>query len=138
SVRCAAFTTGSLNACTPLLTASTPVIAVHPLANARTSSHAPAAPTAAGAGCGDTTGAGCPPAISVFATPSRIAPPKQPTNAYVGTIKNTPASRTPRRLTIVNTSRIPRHSFSVCGASAGTAETTAPTPDEIPTATVST
>ncbi len=36
-VRRAFATTGSRNACTPLLTASTPVIAVQPLANARNS-----------------------------------------------------------------------------------------------------
>ncbi len=34
SVRCAVFTTGSRKAWTPLLTASTPVIAVQPLENA--------------------------------------------------------------------------------------------------------
>ncbi len=39
SVRCAYFTVGSRNAPTPLLTASTPVIAVQPAANARSSSH---------------------------------------------------------------------------------------------------
>ena len=39
SVRRALVTTGSRKALTPLLTASTPVIAVQPLANARSSSH---------------------------------------------------------------------------------------------------
>ena len=59
-VRCAFLTTGSRKAPTPLLTASTPVIAVQPLAKARSSSHRPAASASAAAGRagGGTTGWG--------------------------------------------------------------------------------
>ncbi len=53
-------------------------------------------------------------------------------------MKITPVSRTPRRFTTVITTRIPTHITSVCGSSLGVAETSAPTPAEIPTATVST
>ena len=50
SVRRALVTHGSRNASTPLLIASTPVIAVQPLANARSNSHRPTASTALGGG----------------------------------------------------------------------------------------
>ena len=49
-----------------------------------------------------------------------------------------PVSRTPRRLTRVMSSKMTRHIESVCGWSDGTAETSAPTPAEIPTAAVRT
>ena len=78
-VRRAACTTGSRNACTPLLTASTPVIAVHPLENALTSSQALTAVTACGLG-GATTGMGCPPLKSAFVVPIAMAPSRQATN----------------------------------------------------------
>ncbi len=48
SVFCAFLVVGSRKARTPLLTASTPVIAVQPLANAFSSSHAPAIAVAGG------------------------------------------------------------------------------------------
>jgi hypothetical protein len=48
SVNCAALVTGSRNALTPLLTASTPVMAVHPLAKAFSISHVLIPATAAG------------------------------------------------------------------------------------------
>src|ERR1044072_6762679 len=54
----ARFTVGRANAPTPLLTASTPVIAVQPLANALISSQRVAGATAAGSGGGGGTGAG--------------------------------------------------------------------------------
>ena len=50
-------------------------------------------------------------------------------------MKIRPVSRTPRRLTRVMSTRMPRHSASVCACSLGTAETRAPTPAEMPTAT---
>jgi hypothetical protein len=46
-----------------------------------------------------------------------------------------PDSRMPRKLVTVNSSRITRQSASVCGYNAGKAETSAPTPADIPTAT---
>ncbi len=140
SVRCALRTVGSRNAFTPLLTASTPVIAVQPLEKTCSSSHALTAAVAGPAteAGGATAGTGCPAAKTVLVRPIRIAMSIEPRNAYVGIMKKTPASRTPRRLTIVTITRIPRQSASVCGCSCGTAETSAPTPAEIPTAAVST
>jgi hypothetical protein len=67
-----------------------------------------------------------------------IAPNRLATNKYVGAMKISPVSRNPRRFTSVMTVRIPRHIAKVCGCKAGTAETSAPTPAEIPTATTST
>ena len=58
SVRRALVTCGSRNASTPLLTASTPVIAVQPEANARSNSHRLIAAVALGSGGGATTGCG--------------------------------------------------------------------------------
>ncbi len=69
SVRRAYFTEGSRNAETPLLTASTPVIAVHPLANDRISSQNDAATGVAGNSGGATTGSGRPPDAKVLTTP---------------------------------------------------------------------
>ncbi len=47
-----------------------------------------------------------------------------------------PDSRVPRRLTSVRRTRIARQSGSVYGSSDGIAETSAPTPAEMPTATL--
>ncbi len=56
-------------------------------------------------------------------------------NRYVGSKNVIPDSRVPRRFTIVSTKRIARQSATVCGRSAGAADTSAPTPAEMPTAT---
>src|SRR5919108_2724304 len=69
-VRCAVFTTGSANALTPLLTASTPVIAVQPLEKAFNKSQALTATVGGWSGGGGITGSGSPPAASDLATPS--------------------------------------------------------------------
>jgi len=58
------------------------------------------------------------------------------TKRYVGAMKATPASRTPRKFTIVTRSRMPRQIDSVCGCKEGMAEMSAPTPAEMPTAAV--
>src|SRR5256884_6866888 len=50
SARCAFFTLGSRKAFTPLLTASTPVIAVHPLAKTFSKSHSVTASVMGGGG----------------------------------------------------------------------------------------
>jgi len=71
SVVRAFFTAGSRNAPTPLLTASTPVMAVHPLAKARRSSHVEATAAAPGSAGGGATGAGEPPIIAIFTRPVR-------------------------------------------------------------------
>src|SRR4051795_1785151 len=113
SVRSAPFAAGSANAVTPLLTASTPVIAVQPLANARISSQKLAAIAADGCGAGGTTGVGRPPASSVLLTPMTITDKSVMINRYVGTMNATPDSLTPRRLTTVIMARIARQSQSV-------------------------
>ncbi len=138
SVKRAVTEAGSLKAITPLLTASTPVIAVQPLANARSSSQMPRASVAAPRWGGATTGMGCPPAASVLMTPRAIIASKQKMNKYVGARKMPPVALTPRRFTSVTIIRIARHSASVCFSSAGTAEIKAPTPAEMPTAAVRT
>ena len=56
--RCADFTSGSLKALTPLLIASTPVIAVQPLEKALSKSQAPTAAVGRGNCGGVTTGKG--------------------------------------------------------------------------------
>src|SRR5882757_4310586 len=73
SVRRAFFTVGSRKALTPLLTASTPVMAVQPLANAFSRSQRPTASVGGGIGGGGTIGTGCPTAKSDFATPTPMA-----------------------------------------------------------------
>ncbi len=138
NVRWAVFTIGSRNAVTPLLTASTPVIAVHPLANDLSSSQ-PLSPTVAtGNGGGGTTGVGCPPEASAFVIPITSVIRSVPTKRYVGIMKRAPVSRTPRKFTSVMSSRMTRQSGSVWGSRDGAAETSAPTPAEIPTAAVKT
>src|ERR1700730_18028019 len=137
-VRCAVFTTGSRNAVTPLLTASTPVIAVQPLANDLSSSHTLTPTTAAGSGEGGTTGVGCPPDVIIFTVPIPSVIRSVPTKRYVGIMNNAPVSRTPRKFTTVMTNKMTRQMGSVRGSRDGTAETSAPTPAEIPTAAVKT
>ena len=84
SVRCASGTVGFLKMGTPLLTASTPVIAVHPLANARTMIHAPTASVGAAAAGGATTAAGCPPLATTRATPTATVIPSVTTKCTSG------------------------------------------------------
>ena len=138
SVRCALRTAGSRNARTPLLTASTPVIAVQPLENTWSSNHRLAAAAAGAAGGGATTAVGWPPEATARATPMTMLMSSVPRKRYVGTMKNVPASRTPRKFTSVTTRRMSRQSSRVWGCSRGTAETSAPTPAAMPTAATST
>jgi hypothetical protein len=70
---------GSLNAPIPLLTASTPVIAVQPLANARSRIQSVTASLGGGSGGGGRTGTGAPPAAIVRTTPSARSATKLPT-----------------------------------------------------------
>src|SRR3982074_2087907 len=78
-VRCAWVTVGARKAPTPLLTASTPVIAVQPLAKARSSSQTETAAavviSGGGGGGGGTTGTGSPPAGNAPPTPKHTSPP---------------------------------------------------------------
>src|SRR4051812_26797700 len=57
-------------------------------------------------------------------------------NAYVGTLKTTPDSRTPRRFTTVSSTIDQTQRRTVCGIRLGYADVIAATPDEIETATV--
>jgi len=78
-VRCAFFWPGSRKAFTPLLTASTPVSAVQPLANTFSSSQKLTISVAGdGTGNGD-TGAGCPPLSTTRITPPAIRISSVPT-----------------------------------------------------------
>src|SRR5690349_1434831 len=101
SVRCAVLTVGCRNALTPLLTASTPVMAVHPLANDRTRLQRPTASAAAGGGGGATTGTGWPPLEADLTIPVTRMPAMLAMNRYVGTAKANPASPVPRRFATV-------------------------------------
>ena len=95
------------------LTASTPVIAVQPLAKVRRRSQTESASVARGAAGGGTTGAGLPPAASVAQTPQASAPPREAMNRYVGTASTAPVSFVPRRFTSVSPARMSRQSGSV-------------------------
>src|ERR1700691_333330 len=107
-VRFAVRDAGGRNNGTPLLTASTPVMAVVPLANDRNSNQLVTA-TVAGAGvAGGAISAGCPRAMTVRAMPRRITHPSDPTNRYVGNRNTSPDSLIPRRLTMVRKTRIAR------------------------------
>ncbi len=106
-------TTFSRNACTPLLTASTPVMAVQPLANARTRIQALKASDARAMCGGGATGCGWPPPAIALTIPHTRVTPMTPTKSHVGARNTAPASRTPRRFTIVRTARIPRQMPSV-------------------------
>ena len=77
SVSLAYFAVGSLKAMTPLLTASTPVMAVQPLAKARSNSQAEMPAVADISFGGVTTDTGWPPAAIDLNTPMAIMPSKQ-------------------------------------------------------------
>src|ERR1700734_778884 len=75
------FTTGSRNARTPLLTASTPVIALQPLAKDCSNNHTLAAATTGEGGEGGIApGAGGPPAMIDLKTPNASAARRVPIN----------------------------------------------------------
>src|ERR1700735_240626 len=88
STRRDVFTTGSRNARTPLLTASTPVIAVQPLAKDCSNNHTLAAATAEEGGAGGiTTGTGCPPAMTDLNMPNASAGRQVPMHRDGGRMK---------------------------------------------------
>src|ERR1700683_869004 len=112
-------------------------MAVQPLEKDCSNNQTLAAATAEeGAGGGIATGTGCPTATMDLKTPNASAASKLPINKEVGNIKMMPACRIPRRLINVMSTKMLRHSSRVCGRRFGSAETSAPTPAEIPTATV--
>ena len=103
---------GSRKAITPLLTASTPVIAVQPEEKTLSTIQMLSAEVAAGiAGSGE---AGCsgPPWKTCHA-PTPITIKSVPVNRYVGIMKTTPVSWTPRMLTRVRRASTPRQSGKV-------------------------
>ena len=129
----------SRKAMTPLLTASTPVMAVQPLEKTRRSSQR------LGGGDGgrklgrrDDGRRMAMAGESRAQTPTPMTTSSVTTKRYVGIRKTTPVSRTPRMFTMVSSTRIRRQMRSVCGWREGTAEMSAPTPAEIPTAAVRT
>ena len=138
SVRLALSVFGSRKAVTPLLTASTPVMAVHPLAKTFINSQSVSTPVAGGNAGGATTGIGCPPVRIACKEPRPMTVSRQRINTQVGIMKTTPVSRTPRMFTTVNSRSIRRQSPRVWACRLGTAETSAPTPAEMPTAAVRT
>src|SRR3954454_2675011 len=127
---------GLRNALTPLAIASTPVSAVEPEANARSTTNAVTAPAPPTIGCGETACGHVPSAQR--ANPTPISAKIDATNAYVGIAKRIPASLTPRRF--ANAIRTTKKSDSVSSwpRSDDTAEVSASTPAATDTATVST
>lgn len=127
---------------TPLLTASTPVSAVHPEANARSATATRASPPSACPAAGSTTNpadsaTGVSPATT-RASPTAIMRKATTTNPYVGTANARPDSRTPRRFATVSNATSPSDIGRADPASAGTAEVRLETPAATDTATVST
>src|SRR5690349_6758521 len=132
SVRRAPTTLGGRKIGTPLLTASTPVIAVQPLLNACKSSTIEAARGAVADAMGE-MGAAAAPCASTRNVPKPIISSEQATNSHVGNENASPVDRTPRRLISVSSASTAKHSGSVYGSSFGTADTSAPTPAAIAT-----
>jgi hypothetical protein len=108
-------TAGSRNAATPLLTASTPVMAVQPLANALAKIHQLTISTPGFMVGGATTDTGCPPDTSVLTIPTATTPSSETTNRYVGMANAKPDSRTPRKFTAAIAASAIRHRLSVYG-----------------------
>src|SRR5271156_4618570 len=84
-VRRARTTAGSRKALTPLLMASTPVIAVQPLEKERMRSQRLAAIVTVGNGGGISTGSGRPPLSTALTVPMASTVNSETTNRYVGT-----------------------------------------------------
>ncbi len=79
SVRLAFFCVGSRKALTPFETASTPVMAVHPLANTLARSQRESIDALTGRCGGSTIGIGWPPAARARTAPTRITSSSVPT-----------------------------------------------------------
>ena len=135
-VPAAFFDSGGLNAGTPFDTASTPVIAVQPLANAVRSRNRVSGSMGDGTGSAVTTG-WMPPVIA-RQPPTVIRTRAERMKKYVGTANICPDSRTPRRLPIVRISTKPSVISTRLTCQAGNADVIAATPAAILTATVST
>jgi hypothetical protein len=101
SVALAFLRVGSRKAITPLLTASTPVIAVQPEENTFNISHQLNIAVAAGIAGSGVTGDGCPAACTTCHPPTKITIRSVAVNRYVGIMNTTPVSCTPRMFTMV-------------------------------------
>ena len=106
-VAAAFFASGGRKAGTPFDTASTPVIAVQPFANAVSSRNVVSVwcPAATGGG----TSTGVMPPLKYSYMPPAINTATLTTNTYVGTAKMRPDSRIPRRFPMARMARNPRH-----------------------------
>ena len=137
-VRWACRTAGSRKAVTPLLTASTPVIAVQPLANARIKTHRLTAVVAAGSVAGGSTGTGWPLAKTVLTTPiAKTA--KQREDEQIGRSHECqPRLANPTQVDDRDQEQNRQTERQRVGLQVRQADTRAPTPAEIPTATTST
>ena len=135
-VLCAFFHSGGLKAGTPFATASVPVIAEQPSANARIRSSSPNVSGATATGTTSVTWGAWPRSVLPMprASMSSVAPRKM----YVGAAKIVPLSRMPRRFTAMTARIDTTMRGTVIGNRAGKADATAWMPDETLTATVST
>src|SRR3954451_7192125 len=131
---------GSSKAGTPLETASTPVSAVHPDANARKARKTSARPAACVSGWTPYAALSAvnPLPNTILPRPTSTSRTTATTKAYVGTANARPDSFTPRRLTTVRRAIAASESATAWSASAGTALVTAATPATTDTATVRT
>ncbi len=134
-VDAAFFDSGGRNAGTPFETASTPVIAVQPLANAVSSRNSEsgwnvdgAAPSATGSACT------VPPMTCHAPRPTSVSVVTM--KKYVGTAKMLPDSRMPRRFPIISSATNPSVSSTRLTCQSGNAEVIAATPAAMLTATV--
>ena len=134
---------GFLKAGTPLEIASTPVRAAQPDEKARSSRKALAIPTMAswsGSGISSNCALSAWPRLPVTAwkTPTIPIPTMPRMNAYTGTAKALPDSRTPLRFIAVRKTTSPTATSTSCPRSDGMAVAAFCTPDETETATVRT
>src|ERR1700730_3076953 len=131
---------GGLKLGTPLLTASTPVSAVQPWANARSTSATRSSPlvfwVARIPKCADSAIGVWP--VRAWYAPTTIISTTLATNPYVGTAKAVPDSLRPRRFTIASSTTATLEITTVYGLSTGKAEAMLATPATTETATVST
>jgi hypothetical protein len=131
---------GFLKLGTPLLTASTPVSAVHPDAKARSTSPTSSSPVT---WCSASIPMGADSATGVSPTKVRVRPTPimvrtHSTKPYVGIANTVPDSLVPRRFIRARPTTRATAIVTACGARLGTAETMFETPAATETATVST
>ena len=138
SVHCALGTSGFLKSGTPLLTASTPVIAVQPLAKERNRIQALMVSVPFGTGGGGWAGCGSPPLNQARIRPTAITLPTHATNPITGKANVIPDSLTPRRFASVISTTKPIDSSTLYGLRCGSALVMAKTPATTDTLTVRT